>query len=69
MIIIHMSDILKFQIIFTLTSEWYVCNLSIYEKRKPEKLCPTFQATFMVCSTLDKQNSMTFQGKITVFKD
>ena len=47
---IIMSDILKFQIIFTLTSEQYnVCNLSrLIRKESLKKLCPTFQAIFMV---------------------
>jgi len=54
---IIMSDILKFQ--------------KKDAKRKPEKiiLCPTFQAIFMVCTTLNKQNSRTFQGQITIFND
>ena len=46
---IIMSDILKFQIIFTLTSEQYVCNLSrLIRKESLKKLCPTFQAIFKV---------------------
>ena len=43
---IIMSDILMFQIIFTLTSEQYVCNLSRCEIRKPEKIVPNFSSHF-----------------------
>ena len=66
---IFMSDILNFQNIFTLTREQYVCNLSRFEK-KAEKIVPNFSSHFHGnCTTLDKQNSKTFDGQITIFND
>ena len=64
--IIIMSDILKFQIIFTLTSEQYVYMQlkQTDSKRKPEKMVPNFSSHFHGnCTTLDKQNSRTFHGQ------
>ena len=63
---IIMSDILKFQIIFTLTSEQYVYMQlkQTDSKRKPEKMVPNFSSHFHGnCTTLDKQNSRTFHGQ------